>query len=294
MDYLLNLIIMKEQNWRFIYTGKNDPYFNMALDEVLLHSVQKGCPPVLRLYQWDPATISIGYFQEVEKVVDLDKCNRSGIKLVRRITGGRAVLHNEELTYSFCGSSKDFPGLGKNVAETYQTISTALLVSLKALGIEAQWVKPPRKERNIKNSFAVKRDRLYKNKLFDLPCFSSFSRYEISFQGKKLIGSAQRRFGNYFLQHGSILLKKEDLRLTYFLPKDNSFKKIYVEENSTSLGEIRGGEVSYLEIIRSLKQGFGRFFKKDFDESLSNPNELKNTQRLIEEKYSKDEWNLKF
>jgi lipoate-protein ligase A len=294
MDYLLNLIIMKEQNWRFIYTGKNDPHFNMALDEVLLHSVQKGCPPVLRLYQWDPTAISIGYFQEAEKVVDLDKCNKSGIKLVRRITGGRAVLHNEELTYSFCGSSKDFPELGQSVTETYQKISGAILLSLKIFGIEAQWVKPSREGRKMKNSFAVKGDKLSENKLFDLPCFSSFSRYEISFQGKKLIGSAQRRFGDFFLQHGSILLKKEDLRLTYFLPKDNSFKKIYVEENSTSLGEIIGGEVSYLEIIRSLKQGFGSFFKKDFDESLLTPDELKNTQRLIEEKYSKNEWNLKF
>ena len=294
MDYPFNIIIMKEQTWRFIDTGKNDPYFNMAVDEVLLHSVQKGCPPVLRLYQWNPATISIGYFQEVEKTVGLDKCNKSGIKLVRRITGGRAVLHNEELTYSFCGSSKAFPELGQNVTETYQKISGAILLALKILGIEAQWVKPSRGGRNMKNSFAVKRDKLSEKKFFDLPCFSSFSRYEISFQGKKLIGSAQRRFGDFFLQHGSILLKKEDLRLTYFLPKDNSFKKIYVEENSTSLGEIRDGEVSYLEIIRSLKQGFGRFFKKDFDESLLTLDELKNTQRLIEEKYSKDEWNLKF
>jgi len=294
IDCPFNLIIMKERNWRFIYTGVNGPYFNMAVDEALLHSVQKGDPPVLRLYEWNPATISIGYFQEVEKAVDLDKCNRSGVKLVRRITGGRAVLHNKELTYSFCGYSKTFPELGKNVAETYQTISTALLVSLKALGIEAQWVKPSREERNIKNSFAVKGDKLSEKNIFDLPCFSSFSRYEISFQGKKLIGSAQRRFGDFFLQHGSILLRKGELKLTYFLPKDNSFKKIYVEENSTNLGEIRGGEVSYLEIIRSLKQGFGRFFQKDFDESLLAPEELKNTQRFIEEKYSKDEWNLKF
>ncbi|MFH0930477.1 MAG: biotin/lipoate A/B protein ligase family protein [Candidatus Zixiibacteriota bacterium] len=294
MDYPFNLIIMKEQTWRFIDTGKNDPYFNMAVDEVLLHSVQKGCLPVLRLYQWNPATISIGYFQEVEKTVDLDKCNKSGIKLVRRITGGRAVLHNEELTYSFCGSAKAFPGLGQNVTETYQKISGAILLSLKILGIEAQWVKPSREKRNIKNSFAVKGDKLSEKKFFDLPCFSSFSRYEIGFQGKKLIGSAQRRFGDFFLQHGSILLRKGDLKLTYFLPKDNSFKKIYIEENSTSLGEIRGEEVSYFEIIRSLKQGFGSFFQKDFDESLLAPDELKNTQRFIEEKYSKDEWNLKF
>jgi lipoate-protein ligase A len=284
---------MKDQNWRFIYTGKNDPYFNMAVDEVLLHSVQKGYPPVLRLYQWNPATVTIGYFQEVEKSVDLDRCNKSGIKFVRRITGGRAVLHDEEMTYSFCGSSKDFPELGENVAETYQTISTALLVSLKVLGIEAHWVKPSREEANRKNLLAAKRDRLSKNKFFDLPCFSSFSRYEISLQGKKLIGSAQRRFGNYFLQHGSILLTIGNFKLINLLPKDNSFRKRHVEENSISLREIRGGEVSYLEVIRSLKQGFGSFFQKDFDESLLSTDELKNIQRLIEEKYSRDEWNLK-
>ena len=285
---------MPIQKWRFIYTGQGDPYFNMAVDEALLSSVQDGSSPILRLYEWNPPGVSIGYFQKVNKTVDIDKCLRKGVKLVRRITGGRAVLHNEELTYSFSGSCKIFPELGDNIFETYKQISKALLSSLSILGVEAQWVKPSGGMINKEDPAYKKESKPYTKNSFILPCFSSFSRYEISFQGKKLIGSAQRRFGDFFLQHGSILLKKEDLRLTYFLPKDNSFKKIYVEENSTSLGEIIGGEVSYLEIIRSLKQGFGSFFKKDFDESLLTPDELKNTQRLIEEKYSKNEWNLKF
>jgi len=276
------MFFMRKQKWRLVYTGQNDPYFNMAVDETLLNSVQKGYPPVLRLYEWNPATISIGYFQAVKKTVDLNKCNRSGVKLVRRITGGRAVLHSKELTYSFCGSSKAFPELGKNVAETYQKISAALLFSLRVLGIEAQWLKPK------------KEDKLSAKTFFKLPCFSSFSRYEISFQGKKLIGSAQRRFGDFFLQHGSILLMNGELTLTDFLPLDSSSKKISIEESSTNIDEIKGGKIEHFEIIQSLKEGFSKFFQKDFAEDLLSSEELKETQRLREKKYSKESWNFKF
>ena len=274
---------MENQSWRFTYTGENDPYFNMAADEVLLSSVQKGSPPVLRLYEWNPATISIGYFQVVKKTVDLDKCDKSGVKLVRRITGGRAVLHNKELTYSFCGSSRDFPELGRNVSETYQRISQALLLSLKILGIEAQWGKPKNEKSSSGKPFC------------NLPCFSSFSRYEISFQGKKLIGSAQRRFGDFFLQHGSILLKNGSLEITDLLPADNSlYREIDLEDNSISLEEIKGNKIERLQIIQSLREGFSRFFQRDFAENFLTFYEQERACKLIKEKYIKENWNYKY
>lgn len=274
---------MKNQSWRFIYTGENNPYFNMAIDEVLLNSVQEGLPPVLRLYEWNPATVSIGYFQAVKKTVDMDKCDKAGVKLVRRITGGRAVLHNKELTYSFCGSSRDFTELGINISKTYQRISQALLFSLKVLGIEAQWVKPKNEKSSSPNSF------------YNLPCFSSFSRYEISFQGKKLIGSAQRRFGDFFLQHGSILIKNERPEFTDFLPAGNSLSEgIDLEENSIALEEIKGNKIERLQIIQSLREGFSRFFQRDFEEDFLTSYEQERACKLMKEKYAKESWNYKY
>lgn len=268
----------------------------MATDEVLLNSVQKGSPPILRLYEWKPATISIGYFQAVKKTVDLDKCNKSGMKLVRRITGGRAVLHNEELTYSFCSSSKDFPELGTNISETYQKISMALLCFLRLLEIEAEWAKPSqgKKSKNPSNSVMESSGTLQPAPTYNLPCFSSFSRYEISFQGRKLIGSAQRRFGDFFLQHGSILLKNGGLKLVDFLPLNPYTKGIEQELNSITIEEIKGYKLEPLQFIQSLKEGFSNFFQKVFTDDLLTSEELKEVTRLREAKYLKESWNFKY
>jgi len=103
------------KRWRVIFTGANDAFFNMALDEALLLSCQKrASPPVLRLYLWKPPAVSMGYFQSAEKTVNLKKCKDRGIDVVRRITGGRGVLHEDEITYSVCASLDDFPQLGED------------------------------------------------------------------------------------------------------------------------------------------------------------------------------------
>ena len=284
---------MPIQKWRFIYTGQGDPYFNMAVDEALLSSVQDGSSPILRLYEWNPPGVSIGYFQKVNKTVDIDKCLRKGVKLVRRITGGRAVLHNEELTYSFSGSCKIFPELGNNIFETYKQISKALLSSLSILGVEAQWVKPSGGMINKEDPAYKKESKPYTKNSFILPCFSSFSRYEISCQGRKLVGSAQRRFREIFLQHGSILLKKEELDLADFLPANSLIKGAKPLENSTSIEKIKGKKIERKEIIRALKRGFSEVFQKDFEEDSLTEEELKTAKELRMNKYSKDFWNFR-
>jgi lipoate-protein ligase A len=285
---------MLKQNWRFIYSGQNDPYFNMAIDEALLSSVQSGAAPILRLYEWNPPGISIGYFQSANKTVDINKCLRKGIKIVRRVTGGRAVLHNDELTYSFCGSSRSFPELGNSISETYKQISKALLSSLLILGVEAQWVKPSVEKTGKNNPLGKKGDKFYTKTFFDQPCFSSFSRYEISYQGRKLVGSAQKRFGEIFLQHGSILIKRGELELSGFLPANSLIEGVRLLENSTSIEEIRGRKIEQHEIIRALVIGFSSFFQKDFKEGSLTPEELKTAQKLTIDKYSKNYWNFKF
>lgn len=284
---------MSIHEWRFIYTGQGDPYFNMAVDETLLSSVQNGSPPILRLYEWNPLGVSIGYFQAVNKTVDRDECLRKGVQLVRRITGGRAVLHNEELTYSFSGSCKIFPELGNNVFETYKQISKALLSSLSILGIEAQWIKPSGGKINTEDPDHKKENKPYATPFFNLPCFSSFSRYEISYQGRKLVGSAQRRFREIFLQHGSILLEKGELDLADFLPANSLIKGAKLLENSTSIEEIRGKKIDRKEIIQGLKEGFSEVFQKDFEEDSLTEEELKTAKELRMNKYSKDFWNFR-
>lgn len=285
---------MPIQKWRFIYTGQGDPYFNMAVDEALLSSVQAGSLPILRLYEWNPPGVSIGYFQAVNKTVDVDKCLRKGVKLVRRITGGRAVLHNEELTYSFSGSCKIFPELGNTVSETYKQISEALLFSLSNLGVEAQRVRPSGKEINERELSRQKGKKTCTRAFFNPPCFSSFSRYEIGYQGRKLVGSAQRRFGEIFLQHGSILIKKGVLELSDFLPANYLIEGAKLLENSTSIEEIKGKKIEQHEIIRALRKGFSELFQKVFKEDSLTAEELKTAQKLTFDKYSKNCWNFKF
>jgi lipoate-protein ligase A len=281
------------KHWRFIFTGPNDPFFNMALDEALLLSCEKGdSPPILRLYLWDPPAVSIGYSQPIEKTVDLKKCKRHHIRVVRRITGGRAVLHEDEITYSMCASSDDFHELGDNIIRTYQKLSLALLESLRIVGIDAEWVKPSVNTKSPSSSL-----------IFSKPCFVSNSRYEVTVNGKKLIGSAQRRFSyrsdhnkkESFIQHGSILMGQGKHSLAEFLPEETSkeMMKRVLEERSTNIGEVLKKLVKIEEMISALKRGFERVFGTRMKDSVVSEEELSSALTLKEEKYQSEEWNTR-
>jgi lipoate-protein ligase A len=272
------------KQWRFIFTSANDAFFNMALDEAILQSCRRGqALPTLRLYLWMPPGVSIGYFQSLEKTVDLNKCKKNNIDVVRRITGGRAVLHENEITYSLCASVKEYPELGENINETYRKISFALLESLKALRVFGEWVKP-------------KRERIQVNENSDLskPCFMSNSRYEITVEGKKLIGSAQRRFQNCFIQHGSIPLGKGKVNLPDLLSEENNKEKMKqeLEGKSTNLEKILKRKVGYEEVISALRKGFCDFFEVEMVEKDLTPEEIETAQALREGKYLTAEWNF--
>ena len=281
------------KRWRVIFTGANDAFFNMALDEALLLSSQKGTsPPVLRLFLWEPPAVSIGYFQSAEKTVDLKKCKDKGVHVVRRITGGRAVLHEDEITYSVCASSDDFPQLGDTTIQTYQKLSMALLESLRLLGINGKWVKPSTNKKSL--SF---------HSISSKPCFMSNSRYEITVEGKKLIGSAQRRFSSRsdqdrkdsFIQHGSILTGKGKHSLAELLPEENSVEimKQNLEGKSTNMEKILRRRIKPDEIISALKTGFEKVFSCRMEDSVESVEELKIAQRLKEKKYLSERWNVR-
>jgi lipoate-protein ligase A len=260
--------------WRFLFTPEKDAFFNMATDEVLTYLCQKeNRIPTLRLYTWSPPAVSLGYFQKVNSAIDIDKCKKFGIDVVRRPTGGRAVLHQDELTYSICASIENFPELGSSVSQTYQQISLAFLQVLKILGIKGEWVKKVSQQKKEKISE---------------PCFVSSSRYEINIDNKKLIGSAQRRFGKVFLQHGSIPLKRNKISLAYFLPQkgegvDRMEKSL--TRHSTSIQELLNQEIEIHNIIGAVKLGFKKYFKIELVEQNLTDKELDRIGKLIQEKY---------
>jgi lipoate-protein ligase A len=167
----------------------------MAVDEELLARAQAGeRVPVLRFYGWNPPAVSLGRFQKIEEAVNIGACKRRGFDIVRRITGGRAVLHLHELTYSIIARVDD-PLFPPDVHGTYKVIAEGLLAGLRNLGINAEMVSRTNRHAHLVTKNAK-----------DPSCFSSPSWYEIVVDGKKIIGSAQRRLSNAFLQHGSILI----------------------------------------------------------------------------------------
>jgi lipoate-protein ligase A len=181
--------------WRFIRSGKCSPAYNMAVDEAVLTLHSEGrVPPTVRFYGWDPATLSIGYFQKADEEVDFAELEARGLGYVRRPTGGRAVLHDQELTYSMI-VSESYPGMPRSVTEAYRVLSEGLLHGFRRLGLQAEMV-----------SLASEEDKLKYAAAGSAACFDSPSWYELVVEGRKVAGSAQVRQKGVVLQHGSILL----------------------------------------------------------------------------------------
>lgn len=181
--------------WKLLDTGDGAGARNMALDEELLaRAEQEKTLPVLRFYGWDPPTISLGRFQNIETAVDREACTQRGISVVRRITGGRAVLHHRELSYSIIARTDD-PLFPPGVLATYRSIAACLVAGLRNLGLPAEMVS-----RGSRHAALVRKNAK------DAACFSSPSWYELLVNQRKIVGSAQRRLSHAFLQHGSMLL----------------------------------------------------------------------------------------
>jgi lipoate-protein ligase A len=190
--------------WRLLVTGPADGATNMAIDEVLWRGRRAGtAPPTLRFFAWAPPTVSLGYGQPLAAGVDVAACRALGVGLVRRPTGGSAIYHDgpgRELTYSVAGSDTDIP-VAADLLETYRWIGRALLAGLRRLGAAAEMV-----------AVAAPAGQT------PAFCFARTASYEIEVGGRKLVGSAQRRQGGSFLQHGSVLLDVDEPRLRAVFP----------------------------------------------------------------------------
>jgi lipoate-protein ligase A len=244
-------------SWIVIDTGARTGAFNMELDVELAMSLREsGRTGTLRFYRWQPFAISLGMHQD-EAEVDREKVKRDGIDLVRRPTGGRAILHADEVTYSVTMLSKK-----KSIMQVYAEISQALAAGLNMLGIKAVL------ERNSPNFAALYRDPSSK------VCFSSAGRFELKFQDKKIVGSAQRRYHvnddvDVVLQHGSILLGPGHKKIIdYLVLKDEGERKEMRSElgqRTTDLKEILNRDVSYNEVVEGVKKGFEQTWNVKFE-----------------------------
>lgn len=267
---------------RFIISGKLSPARNMAIDEAVFVGVSEGRSfPTIRFYDWEPPTVSCGYNQEIAKEIDFNALEKFGFGFIRRPTGGRIVLHNQEVTYSVISPISE--RLSGNVSESYSEISKALAEGLRMLGVNVEFEK---------GSLSSFHQRQTAN-----PCFTSSSRFELNYQNKKIVGSAQVRKDNFLLQHGSILLNYNQSKMAYILPKFDDKQKEYLAEYLTrktiSINEILEAPVSFNEAVKAFISGFQKSWNDDefyicediefFEKGL--------TENLMTTKYLTDEWN---
>lgn len=270
------------ETWNFINTGSHDPYYNMAMDEALLNCVSRGeIDPVVRFYTWNPATLSVGYFQRLKKEIDIDKVNEKGFGLVRRQTGGRGVLHDKELTYSVI-VSEEHPNMPSTVTEAYRVISEGLLEGFKLLGFEAYFAIPRSKEEREK----LKQPR-------SAVCFDAPSWYELVVEGRKIAGSAQTRQKGVILQHGSLLqdVNVDELFDMFIFKNDrlkDKMKKAFVDK-AVAINDISDRHISIEEMEKAFEEGFKKGLNIEFKPLTLSDEQIKEVKEL-EEKYRSDEW----
>ncbi len=253
-------------HWRFLVDSPRPAALNMADDEAISIAFLNGkVPPTLRLYRWSFPSISIGSFQKWEP--EWDTLFKEGsIRFVRRITGGRALLHDRELTYSIVGSTRD-PLFSEGIKGTFYTIAEGLLTGLKSLGVDTNIYAPPRKERQDH----------FRNPL----CFASTSWYEITARGKKLIGSAQRRWVTHFLQHGSLIIETRGIQ--GFPPS----------ENQIGMVELLPQLPTQEKLEKAIQEGFESALSIRLEPGVLTAEERKIANRLVEKKYGTPAWTLR-
>jgi len=212
--------------------------WNMAVDDYLFRSLGEKPQTTVRFYSWEKPTASLGYSQKAEKVLDVQFCQNHGIDVVRRITGGKMVLHFREVTYSICSS--DSSVFTNKLSDSYRLISEALMKGLDKMGLNSVLAEEP------PSSYLRG----------DLPCFSYASRNEVEVKKKKVIGSAQKRVGSTFIQHGSIPLEddRDLLRKISYLERSEEDVRLI------SLSQALGKEMKFDGAVEYFTAGISEYF----------------------------------
>ena len=257
------------KNWRLIVTEPSDGATNMAIDEALWRARHAGvAPPTLRFFAWAPPTVSLGYGQPLDRHVDVGACGRLGVGLVRRPTGGSAIYHDgpeRELTYSVAATAEDL-GVSADLLDTYHWIGRALVRGLNALGAGAELVPVARGD-GPTPAF----------------CFARTGAYEIEVGGKKLVGSAQRRKGTSFLQHGAILLGVDTPRLRALFPTTRD-----PLASLTTLEAATGHRATFDGVAAALREAFEAEHGLTLVPGGLTEDETARVDRLVRERYGRE------
>jgi len=263
--------------WRLLITPPAHGAWNMAVDESILEHIGKGeSLPTLRLYAWQPACLSLGQAQPFSDV-DIKRLDEHGWEVVRRPTGGRAILHTDELTYSVIAAADERRVAG-SILESYNHLAQALLQAVKSLGLPVE----------------MKEDTGAASKSANPVCFEVPSAYEITVEGKKLIGSAQARRKEGVLQHGSLPLTGDLTRITEALVfADEPARREAAERllrRATTVQSVLGRDVLWNDAAQAFVWAFEATLDLKFEEQPLSESERRRADELVGEKYAHPNW----
>lgn len=262
--------------YRFLDTGTQDAALNMAIDEaLLLRHLEGQAPPTLRVFRWTQPSISLGRFQQVEREINLEHCEQEGIALVRRPTGGRAVYHRDEFTYSFV-SGRAY-GIPAGIVAAYAYLAQGLIAALAQLGVHAE----------------LSEGRVSKQP--SAACFASSTQADLTSGGFKLIGSAQVWKEDALLQQGSLPMddrSAEFYALLRFPDEDARTQALAQYRAMTTPLHTFAPHVTWDEIAQAFRAGFSKALQADFQPGELAYEEWELARRLAEEKYSKLSWRV--
>lgn len=260
--------------YRFLDTRIQDAALNMAIDEaVLLHHLQGQAPPTLRVFRWSQPSISLGRFQQIEREILVERCEQQSIALVRRPTGGRAVYHRDEFTYSFV-SSRAY-GIPAGIVAAYAFLAKGLIAALAELGVRAE----------------LSEGRVSKEP--SAACFASSTQADLTSGGFKLVGSAQVWKEDALLQQGSLPLddrSAEFYSLLRFPDEDARAEALAQYREKTTPLHTFAPQASWEDVARAFRAGFGVALQADFQPGELTASEWELARQLAAEKYSKLSW----
>ena len=258
--------VRTQTEWRFIDDGAHSGAENMARDEALAESVGEGAVPALRVYTFEPPAVSLGRFQEYPGSFDLERCRAAGVDFVRRPSGGLAILHYGDFTYSL---SLPRSGGGPGVArDFFLKTASALVESLSDLGIRVRPVEHSASSRSGTWCFGA--------------CFGA----DIEWGNRKICGSAIRVYGASVLQHGSLFLSVDE-NLLRDLAFDGADRSYFV-----TLPEAGGRKYVLEEVSGAFRSGFSRALGVKFETAAFSGKELERADELLRERYGTEKWLL--
>jgi lipoyl(octanoyl) transferase len=260
--------------YRFINTGIQDAAINMALDEAILtHHIRGDVPPTLRVFRWSQPSISLGRFQNVEREIEQERCHEHGVALVRRPTGGRAVYHQDEFTYSIVIGKRY--GVPSGIVASYAYLAQGLLAALRLLGVQAEM-----SDERVKKHPSV-------------ACFASSTQADLTSGGFKLVGSAQVWKEDVLLQQGSLPL--EDRASNFFdllhYPDETTRQQALVtyREQTMPLHAL-APTATWDNVAHAFQQGFREFLRHEFMQDELSTSEWELARQLVNDKYSQLVW----